>query len=98
MSSVNYSFAAQPGGQSARIAIGAASVQTAVINRPSIVVTCDVAAYIRRGTNPVALADGTDQYLLANQSYRLHGFMPGEKMALIAVGTGGFAYITPDAG
>ena len=98
MSSVNFSFAAQPGGQSVRISVGAASVQTAVITRPSIVITPDVAVYLRRGVNPVALADGTDQYLLASQSYRLHGFMPGERLALIAVGAAGLAYITPDAG
>lgn len=98
MSSVSYSFAAQPGGQSARVSVGAASVQSAPINRPSIVITCDVPVYIRRGTTPVALADGTDQYLLASQAYRLHGFLAGERLAIIAVSAAGLAYITPDAG
>lgn len=59
------------------------------------VITPDTACFVRKGTGtPVAVSDGTDQYLAANQSYRVE-LMDGEKMAFITTSASGNVYITP---
>jgi hypothetical protein len=88
---------ATSGGTSSKVAVSTTSAQSAAISAQCVVVIADVNVFFRRGVNPTALADGTDQLLLANTSYRLVGHKAVEKFAFItATGTGN-VYITPDA-
>jgi hypothetical protein len=88
---------ATTGGTSSKVAVSTTSAQSAAISAQYIVVVSDVNVFFRRGANPVALADGTDQLLIANTPHRLVGHKAAEKFAFItATGTGN-VYITPDA-
>lgn len=91
------------GGTSQKLAISGASAQSAAAAVTSAeskgapvkyLVTPDTTCFVRKGSNPTAVADGTDQILLANNTYRVE-LMDGEKMAFITGGGGGFVYITP---
>ncbi len=46
-------------------------------NSKTLYVVSTVACFVRQGTNPTALSDGTDQYLPANVPMRLTGFTGG---------------------
>lgn len=98
MSMVEYSMAAQTGGTSIKLAVSTTSAATTnPIGNSVVVVTPDVAVFFRRGAAPVAVADGTDQLLNANQSYRLYGLNLQDKLAFItATGTGN-VYLSPGA-
>lgn len=63
---------------------------------PAIVfVTPDNTCYCRKGTNPTAVNDGTDQKLIANVQYRVQ--LPiGEKMAFIST-AGGTVHWAPSS-
>lgn len=92
------SLIATTGGTSSKVAVSTASAQSALISAQYVVVIADVNVFFRRGANPTAVSDGTDQLLIANTPYRLVGHkVGGEKYAFItATGTGN-VYITPDA-
>jgi hypothetical protein len=85
------------GGQSAAVSISTTSAQSAAITTPSVVVTPTVDCFFRQGANPTALSDGTDQILLATNSYRLSGIVSGNKLAFITASGTGTVYITPGA-
>jgi hypothetical protein len=98
MSDVEYSMAALTGGQSQKIAVSAVSAQTTEIGSSSyVVVTPDVNMFFRRGPNPTAVSDGTDQILLASLPMRLYGLRAGDKLAFITASGSGTVYITPGA-
>lgn len=97
MSNVEYSMAALTGGQSEKVAVSGTSATSAVIGGSYVVVTPDTNVFVRRGSTPVAVADGTDQMLLANQSYRLYGLNTQDKLAFITSGGTGNVYISPGA-
>lgn len=63
-----------------------------------VLVTVDVPAWIRVGpvATIVAVADGTDMYLVANRPYLISGVSQGDAIGFIAGGAG-VAYITPQA-
>ena len=83
------------GGTSQAIAVSATSVQSAVtVSAGPVVATPTVDVFVRRGTNPTALADGTDQILLAGYTYRIGGLVLGEKLAFISASSG-TVYLTP---
>lgn len=86
------------GGQSSKVAVSTTSAQSGLVGlRGNVVVTPDATMFVRRGSNPTALSDGTDQILLANTTYRFYGLKSDDKLAFImAVGTGN-VYITPGA-
>lgn len=93
------------GGTSQKVAIGIVSAQSAAAAAASTenkgapikyLVTPDVTCFVRKGANPTAVADGTDQILIANQTYRVE-LMDGEKMAFITASGSGNVYITPRA-
>jgi hypothetical protein len=85
------------GGQSQKVALTTASAQSAALTGYQYILTPDVNCFVRLGVNPTAVSDGTDQILLANQTYRIFPIVPGQKFAFIlATGTGN-VYITPDA-
>ena len=81
---------------SQKLILGATSnVASAAINSTSAVVTLTENGFITKGSSPVAVGDGTDQYLLANVSYRITGITSGEQLAFYGDGTAGLVYITP---
>lgn len=93
-----YSMKAMSGGSSSKLAVSAASAQSLALGDAYVVVaTPTVDVFFRRGVNPVALADGTDQLLLAGSAYRLTGFSGLDKLAFITSGAAGFVYLTPAA-
>lgn len=94
---INLSFTANGGGTSAKLAISGASAQSAAValNATALIVTPDTTCFFRMGANPTALADGTDQILVANQQYRI-GVTPGLKLAFITSGSAGNVYITTE--
>lgn len=97
MYSIEYSLPALAGGQSSVVAVSGTSAQSAVIGFPSCVVTPTVDVFFRKGANPTAVSDGTDQILLANNSYRLHGLAASDKLAFKTGGATGNVYLTPGA-
>ena len=84
-----------PGGQSQKVTLSTTSAQSTALTCKSLVLCADVACFIRRGSNPTALADGTDQYVPANAMLRFVGFQPNQKIAGIAASAGNL-YITPE--
>ncbi|APW37165.1 hypothetical protein RD110_08100 [Rhodoferax koreense] len=93
------------GGQSTSIVNAAGtSAQSPVVVRPAnhpagvpvkVLVTPDNTCFGRKGTNPTALNDGTDQVFVANTPYRIE-LMEGERMAFIST-AGGTVKWTPGA-
>lgn len=82
------------GGTSQAIAVSTSSAQSAVIQSAGfVVITPTVDVFCRRGPSPVALADGTDQILLAGFSYRVAGLVAGDRIAFIA-SVAGTVYLT----
>lgn len=72
------------------------STQSTAITADHVIVTCTADCFVRAGSNPTALSDGTDRYLVANVPYRL-AHINGAKLAFISVtGGSGKAYITPE--
>jgi hypothetical protein len=93
------------GGTSQKLAISTTSAQSAAAAAASTenkgapikyLVTPDVNCFVRKAADPTAVSDGTDQILVANQTYRVE-LMDGEKMAFITASGSGNVYITPRA-
>lgn len=81
------------GGTSQKIAISGTSVQSSAITGSIIKIIPTVDTYARRGASPVAVADGTDEFLMQNCEHRF-AFTSGEKVAFITEGETGFARIS----
>lgn len=105
MNFTTISAEALSGGQSAKVALSIASAQGPLVSIPTThpkgvplkcLVTLDVAGFIRKGTNPTAVADGTDQYVPANTPFRVE-LMDGERLAAILASGTGNMYFTPGA-
>jgi acetyl-CoA acetyltransferase len=93
------------GGTSQKLAISSTSAQSAAAAAAATenkgapikyLVTPDVNCFVRKAANPTAVSDGTDQLLLANNTYRVE-LMDGEKLAFITTAASGSVYITPRA-
>ena len=84
------------GGTSYAISISATSAQSAAILNDNAVAYSTVDCWIRQGTNPTALANGTDQFLPGLVQMRLVDIEPGNKIAFVAGGAG-TVYLTPGA-
>lgn len=93
------------GGQSSSIAISATSAQSPVVALPTnhppgvpvkILFTPSVSCFGRKGSNPTALADGTDQTFLAGNTYRTE-LLVGDRMAFITSSGSGTVAWTPAA-
>lgn len=101
MHTYGISITADEGGRSAKIAISGTSAQSATYGTSAsgaqLLVTPDVACFMRAGVNPTAVATGVDMYLLPNTTYRVQVGI-GIKLAFIAAGTSGNVYITPELG
>ena len=85
------------GGGSQAVSISSTSAQSAAITASSVLVCVTAACFVRRGSNPTALSNGTDQYLPADTLLRIDGWSSGEKLAFVTTGATGSAYITPGA-
>lgn len=76
---------------------GVSAATTNSTDLGQVVVTPDVDCFVTQGVTPVAVADGTDQILLAYNSYRLTRIVDGNKLAFITAGATGNIYISPGA-
>jgi hypothetical protein len=83
------------GGQSQKVTVTAASAQSSAITTDKINIYADVDCFVRQGTDPTALADGTDQIIPAGVMLRGYEITSGNKLAFIAVSTSGNVYLTP---
>lgn len=83
------------GGQSAAISISSTSAQSSAITTGFVTVTPTVDCFFRQGANPTSLSNGTDDFLLANNKYRISGVPNGNKLAFVTTGAAGTVYITP---
>ena len=89
-------------GLSQAVAIGITSAQSAAIfpvnalSPTFVVVTPTVDCFVRQGTAPTAVSDGTDLFLLGQGTYRL-SLPPGNKLAFKTTGATGTVYLTPRA-
>ncbi len=91
------SFTLYSGGISQQVAMTTASAQSSVItNSKTLYVVATAACFVRQGTNPTAVSDGTDQYIPANVPMRLAGFATGNRLACIVPTGTGTLYITPE--
>jgi hypothetical protein len=87
------------GDQSSSLAISTTSAQSAAFAFDAalagyVLITVDANCFVRQGTDPTALSNGTDQILLANQTYRCW-VNSGNKLAFITASGTGTAYMTP---
>ena len=85
------------GGTSQAVAISSTSAQSAAMNSPVALVYATVDCFARRGSNPTALSDGTDQFIPANTLLRISGIERGDKLAFKTTSASGTVYITPGA-
>jgi hypothetical protein len=97
MSGLNISLQVNGNSDSSKLAVNATSAQSAVFTATSYLVTTDVDVFVTTGASPTALADGTDQILLAGNSYRILPLIVGERFAFITSGGSGNVYLTPNA-
>ena len=91
------------GGQSTKIAVSIVSAQSAVFGGnqsggipDNYTITPDVNCFVRQGTNPTAVSDGTDQILFAGNQYRVSPCIPGNRFAFITSSGAGNVYLTPN--
>jgi hypothetical protein len=83
------------GGTSQKVATSTTSAQSAAVGSTTVDVVVDALTFVRRGSNPTALSDGTDQVLIPNKLYRMVGHLATDKFAFIVPSGTGNAYITP---
>lgn len=86
------------GGTSVVVAASTTSAATAAaVGSTTALVSIPSDCFVRKGTTPTALSDGTDQHLPGPNLYRVHGLALTDKLAFkLASGTGN-VYITPGA-
>lgn len=84
----------ETGGTSQKVAFTTTSAQSAAVSANRAFLVVDTPCFVRQGSNPTAVADGTDQYLPANVPMRV-SLPSGAKLAFVALTGSGNAYITP---
>lgn len=104
MQTTAISIEALSGGQSSKVALTTTSAQGPVVAQPAGVpagtaIRCslvlDAAGFFRKGANPTAVADGTDQLIPANTMVFVQ-LMPGERLAFVLASGTGNAYFSPN--
>lgn len=80
------------GGTCQKIAISTTSAQSVSIPGVVVHVTPTTDCFVRDGSNPTALSDGTDHFLVANatQEFRV---TPGDKLAFVTSASSGSVYV-----
>ena len=100
---IELSFAIPTSNNSTQVALGASNTQSGVIfptatfngpNQCLLLGTVDF--WVVRGTNPIALADGTSMRVPGGMLFRT-SMSPGERLGVIAVSGTGTLHITPVA-
>jgi len=92
------SAAVDTGGLSQVVSISSTSAQSSALSTTggvAVLVTPTVDCFVRQGSNPTAVNNGTDMLLLGGNTYRLSGIVNGNKLAFITSGAVGSVYITP---
>jgi len=89
------SIPALAGGQSQALAISSTSNVSSAITAGRATILPTVDCFFRAGVAPTALSDGTDDFLVANNKYRVGGITSGHKLAFKTVAASGTVYITP---
>ncbi len=84
------------GGASQAVSISSTSAQSAAMSGDNAVLYSTVDTFVRAGTNPTALSDGTDQFIPAGVLVRVR-FDAGSKLAFKTSSASGTVYITPGA-
>lgn len=89
------------GGTSIKLAVSTTSVQSPAFTGLSGLpdnysIIPDVNCFVRMGTNPTAVSDGTDQLLFAGTHYRITPCPAGSKFAFITSSGTGNVYLTPN--
>lgn len=84
------------GGQSQKVTVTGTSAKSTELNCKTVVLCSDTDCFIRQGMEPVALSDGTDQFLPAYTIVRFYNYHPANKIGVISNGTNGSLFITPE--
>lgn len=90
------SLIASSGGRSQAVAIGATSAASTAVSAHEVTICATADCFMRQGIAPVALANGTDQFVPSGTLLRVE-VTSGNKLAFITSGATGTVYITPDA-
>lgn len=99
MNNVEYTLAVASPGSSSRLALaggGAAAVTPLAIGSDTAVVTSDVDCFFRKSATANATNDGTDQFMVAKNTYRIFGLLASDKLSFNSTAAGN-VYITPGA-
>lgn len=82
------------GGACQKVAMSTTSAQSAAINYGMVQITPSADCYVREGSNPTAVSDGTDQFLAANVP-QVFLVTPGNKLAFIVASGTSSVHIAP---
>jgi hypothetical protein len=94
-----HSLKAPTSAGSQKIAVSTTAAKTTAITAGVAVVTPDVDCFMRLVENNGAAActnDGTDQFLLANNAYRVDGIGSGDVLCFRTAAGTGSVYVTPE--
>jgi hypothetical protein len=86
---------AHTGGRSQSVAISTVSAQSAAMTADTCVLYSSAECFVRQGSNPTAVSNGTDLHIPANTLIRL-SIIPGNKLAFITATGTGTVYLTPE--
>lgn len=99
MQSLSLSFTAPESASSSKIAVSSTAAQSAQFIGSAtgsvLVISPTVDTYIRWGSNPTAVNDGTDMKLFGNNSYRVQIGGTGKMSFICDSGVSGYVFITP---
>ena len=99
MNTIEYTLAVTAPGLSQKLSLaggGVAVVTAAPMGFDTVVVTPMVDCFFRKSATANATADGTDQLLVAKNTYRLFGIAAADKLSFNGA-TAGDIYLTPGA-
>lgn len=88
------SIVALKGGTCAAVSVSTTSAQSAAITNGRVVIYSTVDVFMRQGSNPTALSDGTDQFIPAGTLLRIVDIEASNKLAFIST-MSGTVYISP---
>lgn len=99
MNNIEYTLAVAAPGTSLKVSIatpGAAVATSQALNADVVVITATADCFFRKGSAPIATNDGTDQFLVAKNTYRIFGLLATDKLSFNGP-TACDIYITPGA-
>lgn len=99
MNNIEYTLAVMAPGTSQKVTLvtpGTAVATAQALGTDVVVVTPTVDCFFRKGAAPVATADGTDQFMVAKNTYRIFGLATTDKLSFNGA-VAGDIYITPGA-